>query len=66
MQKNLSYKTKLNFENTSDKARTMKLELIISSNHNLEDNLLNGITNSFKKLQVMDYKESEEKPKVKK
>lgn len=61
-----TYKTKQSYENNTKKANTMKMELIISSNHEVSEHTLGNINEAFKKMLVVDYIiKDEEKPKVK-
>ena len=59
-----TYKTTQKYENNTKKTNTMKIELNISSNHEVSEHTLNNITEAFKKLMVIDYTIKEE-PKVK-
>lgn len=59
-----TYKTAQKYENTTKPTNTMKIELNISSNHEVSEHTLNNIAEAFKKLMVIDYTIKEE-PKVK-
>lgn len=50
-----NYKTKLNYKNSTKKTNTLKMELNISSNHEISEHLLNDINDAFKKIMVFDY-----------
>lgn len=56
MNKNLTYKTKILLEDMTEKKNTIKMEFVITSNHNLSDCVLNTMNNQFKAIYVGNYK----------
>lgn len=63
MNKNYTYRSKLNYESTNKKEDTVKMELVISSNHNLTDDMLNNLNAQFKNFVLFGYRFQDEKPK---
>ena len=63
MNKNYTYRNKLSYESNNKKDDTLKMELVISSNHNLTDDMLNNINHQFKNLSLFGYKQQDVKPK---
>lgn len=60
-----TYKTKQNYVNTTKKTNILKMELIISSNHEVSEYTLNNITDTFKKMNVIDYTINDDRVKIK-
>jgi hypothetical protein len=63
MNKNYTYRSKLAYESTNKKDDTLKMELVISSNHNLTDDMLNNINTQLKNFVLFGYKKQDVKPK---
>lgn len=63
MNKNYTYRSKLAYESNNKKDDTLKMELVISSNHNLTDDMLNNINSQFKNFTLFGYKQADIKPK---
>jgi hypothetical protein len=62
MNKNFTYRNKLAYEGNNKKDDTLKIELVISSNHNLSDDMLNNINHQFKNFSLFGYKIQDVKP----
>lgn len=63
MNKNLTYKTKIQLEDMTTKTNKIKMELVITSNHNLPDVVLNTLNNQFNGMYIGNYKVVKEKDK---
>ena len=65
MNKNLTYKDKTNYRDCIKKEANIKMELTITSNHNISDDLLNQINAQFKSITIWNYEIVKDKPKIK-
>ncbi len=65
MNKNLTYKNKIEFDDISNKDNKVKIELVITSNHNLSDDILNSLNYQLKAMYISNYIQIKEKPKKK-
>ncbi len=63
MNKNLVYKQKNSFVSKLKNGENLKLELVITSNHNLSDDFLNLINSQFNNINLFDYKKTDDKAK---
>jgi len=71
MLKNHSYKVKQGYKHSTKKENTLKIEINVTSNHEVSEHTLELITETLKNMKVIDYvkveKEKEkETPKSKK
>jgi hypothetical protein len=61
MNKNYTYRNKLAYEKSVKNDDTLKIELVISSNHNIPDDMLSNINTQFKNLNLFGYKIQDKK-----